>query len=349
MTSPRYAVSSVQRRKRRTLVVLAGAAAIVLVLIVAAVIIGGFIGGRVGVERPVGQSQFSVVYPTTAASVPESDSEERGVLQESDPGQRDAESSPADGEDERDGSAEIRESAASTPIPGTSDLQLLLDSAVTGATNKFGGTAAVSISSPQESFTAGDDTAYPAWSTIKVPIAIAALRQNPSQLANATAAITRSDNASAEAMFAALPAGAADSVMSEAGVGVPINTVKLRPEYSTFGQTALTTSQEALLASNLRCVADSADVVSLMGQVIGEQAYGLGTLPGARFKGGWGPSDTGGYQVRQLGLVAGPRGDVAIAMTAIPGSGAYGDGQAMLSSMAAALGAEIARFPTSAC
>lgn len=234
----------------------------------------------------------------------------------------------------------------STPSPSESeqapaDVQTLLDNAVA----KAGGPAAIAVVGA----VAGDDSAYPTWSTIKVPIAIAALRNDPGQASNASAAITVSDNAAAEALFASLPDGAADAVMNEAGVSVPVNKEKIRSEFSTFGQTMLSTSQEATLASNLRCVEGSEQVVELMSQVAPGQSYGLGQLPGARFKGGWGPDTSGAYQVRQFGLVSAPQGDVAIAMTALPPSGTYGEGQTILNAMASEISSQLELLPTSAC
>jgi hypothetical protein len=49
-----------------------------------------------------------------------------------------------------------------------------------------------------------------------------------------------------------------------------------------------------------------------MGGVVPEQRWGLGTLPGIRFKGGWGPSEDGGYDVIQVGIA----GEAVIALAA---------------------------------
>ena len=47
-----------------------------------------------------------------------------------------------------------------------------------------------------------------------------------------------------------------------------------------------------------------------MGRIVPEQRWGLGRVPGIRFKGGWGPSERpeGGYEVIQVGI-AGAQGD----------------------------------------
>jgi hypothetical protein len=46
----------------------------------------------------------------------------------------------------------------------------------------------------------------------------------------------------------------------------------------------------------------------LMGQATADQRWGLGTLPGARYKGGWGPSPDGRYLVRQIDIIDTPSG-----------------------------------------
>lgn len=234
----------------------------------------------------------------------------------------------------------------STSVAATDTAQVL-QSAVDAAVAAFGGTAGIAVSDGTTATSAGDDTAYPAWSTSKVPIAIAALRQDPSLTAPAAAAITASNNEAAETLWLSLPEGAADQVLAEGGLQVSMNTVKIRPEFSVFGQTAWSPSSQATFAANLPCVAGSAPVLDLMGQVSPDQAYGIGQLPGARFKGGWGPDPSGSYQVRQFGRFTGANGEVAVALTAIPASGQYGDAQAMASMMATQLAG--AALPTAAC
>ncbi len=225
------------------------------------------------------------------------------------------------------------------------DLQAAVDQAVAA----YGGTAGVAYSDGEQAWSFGDDAAYPAWSTSKVPIAIAALRQNPDNYSLVQSAITVSDNAAAESLWQSLPAGAASQVLQEAGVPIEINTAITRPEFTAFGQTLMSPSQQAKFAANLQCLAGASQVVSLMGQVSPDQAYGLGELPGARFKGGWGPDASGLYQVRQFGLASNASGDVALALTAIPASGTYADAQAMASLIAQSVSDSLDSLPNSAC
>ena len=49
-----------------------------------------------------------------------------------------------------------------------------------------------------------------------------------------------------------------------------------------------------------------------MCRIVPEQRWGIGAIPGIRFKGGWGPSEDGGHDVIQVGIA----GDVVIALAA---------------------------------
>lgn len=239
---------------------------------------------------------------------------------------------------------------AATPeasISQNPDHVQILQRAVDTAVAEFGGIAGLAVSDGARAMAAGDDTAYPAWSTSKVPIAVAALRNDPAMAGPAAAAIVSSNNEAAETLWLSLPDGAADEVFTEAGVPVIMNTEKIRPEFSVFGQTAWSPSSQATFAANLPCVPGAAPVLELMGQVSPDQAYGIGQLPGARFKGGWGPDKAGNYQVRQFGRFIGAEGEVAVALTAIPASGQYGDAQAMASMMATQIAG--ASLPVAVC
>lgn len=233
-------------------------------------------------------------------------------------------------------------------IPPASDAQALVDAAVAAAASASG-TAGVAVAGPEGISSAGFVDASPAWSTVKVPIAIAALRANPAVSGDAAAAITASDNQAAERLYNAAGPEAVNAVLAEAGVPAQVNTEKIRPEFSTFGQTLLGVGEEAALANALACVGGAAPVIQLMGQIDPGQSYGLGSA-GSLFKGGWGPDTAGMYHVRQFGLM--PRGDgtyAAVAITALPADGTYETGQIMLTAAAQALAAQAQLLPAAAC
>jgi hypothetical protein len=86
-----------------------------------------------------------------------------------------------------------------------------------------------------------------------------------------------------------------------------------------------------------------------MEQVEPDQRWGIGTVAGTQFKGGWGPSPSGSYLVRQMGVLSGPTGKVAVAMAAQPASGSFADGTQDLTQMADWLTAHLTSLPAGHC
>jgi hypothetical protein len=174
----------------------------------------------------------------------------------------------------------------------------------------------------------------PAWSTIKVPLVMAAMRE--SGVASPTppmiAAITESDNASAESIWESLgdpvtAAAAVEAVLREAGDSTVVESRKVRPEYSASGQTGWSLTSQAAFLSAAACNPRNRSVLDLMGEVTPEQRWGVGSFPGAKIKGGWGPSPSEQYLVRQIAILpVGQRGSAVIAMAAQPESGTFADG-----------------------
>ncbi|WP_228803861.1 class A beta-lactamase-related serine hydrolase [Nocardia higoensis] len=187
----------------------------------------------------------------------------------------------------------------------------------------------------------GDWTSGPAWSTIKVPLVIAAQRAN----ANAStysinAAVTASDNTAADALWQGLGGGkqaaqAIEAVLREAGDSTTaVPATRPRPEHSAFGQSEWSLTEQIRFAAKLPCLPGAQTVLELMGEIIPDHQWGLGTVTGANFKGGWGPDTSGNYLVRQFGIIDGPGGRIAVALAAEPESGSFADGMAALNGMA---------------
>jgi hypothetical protein len=202
----------------------------------------------------------------------------------------------------------------------------------------------------------GDWQTGPAWSTIKVPLAIAALRQeNPPRVTAAMeAAITESDNAAAESIWEGLgdPVTAAhkvEDVLKEAGDSTTVQSQKVRPEFTAFGQTDWPLIDQARFLAFAVCDNRNAPIFSLMGQVEQDQRWGMGTIPDAQIKGGWGPSLSGSYLVRQIGILSAPTGTIAVAMAAAPASGSFADGTHDLTEVANWLTAHLAALPAGHC
>jgi hypothetical protein len=206
--------------------------------------------------------------------------------------------------------------------------------------------------------TLGDWGPGPAWSTIKVPLIIAGLRaeaDNPPEITDAMkAAITESDNAAAESVWASLgdPVTAAhkvEDVLRQTGDPTIVQSQKVRPEFTAFGQTIWPLTDQVRFLSVAVCDKANDPVFSLMGQVEPDQRWGIGTIAGTQFKGGWGPSPTGRYLVRQMGVLTGPNGRIAVALAAEPNSGKFDDGTAELTEMANWLSHHLGELPGGQC
>ncbi|MFB7717431.1 MULTISPECIES: hypothetical protein [unclassified Nocardia] len=203
--------------------------------------------------------------------------------------------------------------------------------------------------------TLGDWTVGPAWSSIKVPLTLAALRANPGYTGAASNAITNSDNAAADMLWQSLgtpevAAQAVQDVLREGGdntTKVPAN--RSRSDYSAFGQAEWAIADQLTFAAHLPCLPQSDSVTSLMGKISSGQRWGLGTLSGAQFKGGWGPDTSGDYLVRQFGLIPVSGGQVAIAIAAQPASGSFDDGTAMLTKIAGLIDSHLSELRGGKC
>jgi hypothetical protein len=218
------------------------------------------------------------------------------------------------------------------------------------------GIAVTAVGAGQPPITMGDLQSGPAWSTIKVPLAIAALREEDPQTVTPamSAAITESDNAAAEAIWAGLgdPITAAhklEAVLQEAGDPTPVEYRKLRPEFTAFGQTDWSLADQAKFVASAACDTRNASIFTLMGKVVPDQSWGIGTIADSRFKGGWGPSTTGNYLVRQIGTLSAPTGTVAVAMAVAPASGSFADGTAELTDVADWLHDHLVALPAGHC
>jgi hypothetical protein len=97
------------------------------------------------------------------------------------------------------------------------------------------------------------------------------------------------------------------------------------------------------------CDETNAPIFTLMGQIEDDQRWGLGTIPNTRFKGGWGPSPTGNYLVRQLGVLNMPTGLTAVAVATEPASGSLNDGTQELTEVSKWLTSHMAELPTGQC
>ncbi|GAB20412.1 hypothetical protein GOEFS_115_00520 [Gordonia effusa NBRC 100432] len=196
-----------------------------------------------------------------------------------------------------------------------------------------------------------------AWSTIKVPLAIAAERKDGPMTAT-SAAITQSDNASAEALWASLGGGsrASEAVMAvlrQAGSNAQVPSRRLLAGFTVFGQTPWPTSDAAIFAANLPCLPDANRVLGYMGNVAGNQQWGaqiMAAPTSTAVKGGWGPSPASGYVVRQIAILTFGGGvKTAIAMTTAASGGSLESGISTLNQVARWLNTKVEQLPGGTC
>ena len=205
-------------------------------------------------------------------------------------------------------------------------------------------------------FTSGPGTASgqlgswrtgPGWSTVKVPLAMAAVvgaRGQPDAEVQRLMrrCITASDNEAAESLWASLgePEAAAAKVQEVLRAGgdaeTRVQSQEVRPGFSAFGQTIWSLVSQAAFVARLPSIEHSAAVLRLMAAIEPEQRWGIGALGRpVQFKGGWGPGLDGGYLVRQLGVVTLADGNrIGLAIASEPADGRFETGTANLTALA---------------
>lgn len=176
-----------------------------------------------------------------------------------------------------------------------------------------------------------------AWSTIKVPISLAVSQAADGQPSPSTSkrmrlSLTHSDNAASAALWRSLgdPDARVEAVLAATGDPTTRPGRSAAGKAIAFGLTPWQPDDSARFAAMLPCARHADPVLTLMGYVIPDHSWGLGTIADARFKGGWGPSPHG-YLARQIGVV--PRADgraVAVALATQPKTGGHEEATATL-------------------
>lgn len=186
-----------------------------------------------------------------------------------------------------------------------------------------------------------------AWSTSKVPVAMAVIAagHRSRQSSNLRQAITASDNAAAERLWSSLGSGgpaaqAATRQLRNAGDrNTTMESQRLRSGYTPFGQTQWALADQARFVAGMPCLKAGKAVLDLMGQTISAQRWGLGQIDsGAQLKGGWGPGSRpgvdGGYLDRQMGIVTVGGRRVALTLASLPADGSHETGTRNLTAIA---------------
>ncbi|KAB1552771.1 hypothetical protein F7232_03275 [Corynebacterium sp. 319] len=196
----------------------------------------------------------------------------------------------------------------------------------------------------------------PAWSTIKVPIAIAALQHDPATIDRVQPTIEWSSNEDAEALWFSMgnqaQAGeAVEELLHTTESAADLDKIPAHfTDAQAFGAVNWSLSEQVSFANQMWCVPEAEPVLESMANIAEEHRWGLGRIDGARFKGGWGPDDeTGVYTARQFGVIPVPGGWAPVALSATAEDGTEGSAQEILNEMADKLNALKDRLAPSAC
>ena len=193
-----------------------------------------------------------------------------------------------------------------------------------------------------------------AWSTIKVPIAMAVAAQNggfsSADRSLVSRAITLSDNEAAAELFGELgPLGAASdkvtAVLRAAGDRQTVVSTEGRGNFSTYGQTdwSLEAQHQFMSSLLLGCFGDPGPrdyVLDRMRNVTSDTwGFGSAGVP-ALWKGGWGPGVDGRYLLRQMGAIEVDGRQYVATLAVIPDNGDFATGQQIASEVAGWIVAE---------
>ncbi|HNP55677.1 MAG TPA: hypothetical protein PK331_00620 [Gordonia sp. (in: high G+C Gram-positive bacteria)] len=247
--------------------------------------------------------------------------------------------------------------AAATAKLGAASLQLNKALEPLGLNQKVA-VAIVPVGVKAAPIAIGDTSpAQVAWSTIKVPLAVAAERKHGGPMPQTVAAIINSDNNAAQALWDSLGAGAQAAaavtrVLREGGdATTTVPAVVKRAPYTIFGQTSWSVVGAAQFTAGLACMPGGDRVRKLMGRVDGNQQWGADVLKThTEVKGGWGPGVVGGYVVRQIALITFRDGSqTAVAMVTFGAGTSMTSGTSALNHVGTWLGRNINSLPRGYC
>lgn len=210
-----------------------------------------------------------------------------------------------------------------------------------------GGVAGVAVATRHGVVQAGDPGRWHAWSTVKVPIAVAAataaaeLDGNADVDALIEAAITRSENMPAAELWQSLGGGTSAARQLEdllAPYG-GIDALSLATEFSPtpIGLIAWPLAGQAEFSSHLPCLPDAEVVYRTMGEIVPWQVDGLGSIEGMHFKGGWSAEEDEGsrpYTYRQMGALEIRGGVLGMAVLVHPEDGEHATAVQMVDDLA---------------
>ena len=205
--------------------------------------------------------------------------------------------------------------ATASPAPNPDSVRTQLDRAVDKTARKYHAKVGVAISAGDDAIAVGDKGKGPVWSTIKVPIAIAALKDGADK-SLVDLAIKESDNDAAYSLWSQVQwhEGSADKAVEELledyGSHADIHN-------TAFGYSTWSLKDQAVFGAELPCIEEADYVHKVLKDIVSWQKIGLSKEKRTRAKSGWGlDEDENEYTYRQFGVheVTGKRVGVALSV-----------------------------------
>ncbi|AWB81983.1 hypothetical protein C3B44_06150 [Corynebacterium yudongzhengii] len=231
------------------------------------------------------------------------------------------------------------------PEDAFAELAEELEELIASVNDEYEVDAGIALSDGEHVAHAGVDGESSAWSTIKVPIAIAATQNGLEDDSVIELAITESDNDASRILWNFLgdtetAALAAEEVMVEGNGPSTLYDTVTTYYGSSFGNASWPLINQARFAANLECIDGAGPTYAAMGDIVEWQSDGLAGLDDAHVKGGWSDElETANeylYTYRQLGAVVTDSGTVGVAIIAHPDDGSHETARAALDELTAA-------------
>lgn len=231
----------------------------------------------------------------------------------------------------------------------TAELEAKLNRLLRTLEHEHEGIFGVAVATADGIAQAGDPGRWHAWSTIKVPIALAVLNSGAGEEEElrelVEASLTRSDNDAAAELWQLLGGGeeAARTLEKLLAPYGGINAQPLAADYAPtpIGLLAWPLAGQAEFASHLPCLPGAEPVYRAMGEIVPWQQDGLSLIEGAHFKGGWSRERAEGarpYTYRQLGVVAAGDGVIGLAVLVHPEDGTHATAVEMIDALSVGMG-----------
>lgn len=215
-----------------------------------------------------------------------------------------------------------RAAIAGNTEAGEFDLEAELHGIVKQVRGKYGGQLGIAVTTAEGTVHVGARGGGPAWSTVKVPIAIAAIREGADK-SLVDLAIKESDNDAAYALWSKVkwsekhPTAALNRVLADADSEATWQKPDANGDIK-FGYARWLLPEQAKFGAHLACIPEASYVYGVMDDIVEWQQYGLTKFPNIHAKGGWGyDPELDWYTQRQFGTMEIEGGAIGIAITSV--------------------------------